>query len=73
MNTRRGSRDLDVAGRASNGPMCDNKYSVSFVVAGGRSIERLSKIVAHELGHIFHLNHDRKQVFSNFSFICELI
>ena len=49
--------DDPVAGRAFVGTMCTGN-SVGFTEDGGRTRSQVFAIAAHELGHIFNMDHD---------------
>ena len=48
----------DTAGVAFLGEMCSDTHSVGFTQDGGDSLSSVSSIAAHELGHIFNMDHD---------------
>ena len=48
----------DTAGVAYLTTMCSDTDSVGFTQDGGRSLSSVASIAAHELGHIFNMNHD---------------
>ena len=48
----------DTAGVAYLTTMCSDTDSLGFTQDGGRSLSSVSSIAAHELGHIFNMNHD---------------
>ena len=52
--------DLDstVIGRAFVGTMCNRRSSTGITQDGGMSFSRVVTTAAHELGHIFNMNHD---------------
>ena len=49
-------------GFAFVGTMCSETSSVGLTQDGGRSLSSTASIAAHELGHIFNMNHDGKQI-----------
>lgn len=52
--------DLDgpTAGIAFKSTMCDDKSSVSLIQDSGFEVESVGSLAAHELGHIFNMDHD---------------
>lgn len=59
--------DGSTIGIAFTATMCESlRNSVGLVQDGGTSLENLISTTAHELGHIFAMDHDsRKRVFIN--------
>lgn len=55
-------RDLDGnnIGIAYIGTMCNRGSSIGLTQDGGRGIDSVGSTAAHELGHIFNMNHDGK-------------
>ena len=49
-------------GFAFVGTMCSETTSVGLTQDGGRSLSTTASIAAHELGHIFNMNHDGTQL-----------
>ena len=49
-------------GIAFVGTMCSTTGSVGVTQDGGRSLSSTASTAAHELGHIFNMNHDGKLV-----------
>ena len=45
-------------GFAFVGTMCSETHSVGLTQDGGRNLASTASTVAHELGHIFNMNHD---------------
>lgn len=56
------SRGVDLLGStvgiAFVGTMCRGRTSVGLSQDGGRRLQGVGSTVAHELGHIFNMNHD---------------
>ena len=50
--------DGDTAGIAFLRTMCSDSNSVGVTQDGGGSLSSVASIAAHELGHIFNMNHD---------------
>ena len=50
----------DTAGIAYLTRMCSDTESVGLTQDGGCSLSSVASIAAHELGHIFNMNHDGK-------------
>lgn len=50
--------DGSVVGVAFVGTMCSGSSSVGFTEDGGRTRPQVFAIAAHELGHIFNMDHD---------------
>ena len=57
-------RGIDLTGStvgfAFVGTMCSETASVGLTEDGGRSLTSTASVVAHELGHIFNMQHDGK-------------
>ena len=55
--------DLDgsTVGIAFIGTMCSTTGSVGVTQDGGRSLSSTASTAAHELGHVFNMNHDGMQ------------
>lgn len=51
------------AGFAFVGTMCSETHSVGLTEDGGRNLVSTASTAAHELGHIFNMNHDGNVVF----------
>ena len=51
-------------GVAFVGVMCRGRSSIGLSQDGGGSLEGVSSTVAHELGHIFNMNHDDGREYS---------
>jgi predicted Zn-dependent protease len=45
-------------GIAFVGTMCSTTSSVGVTQDGGRSLSSVATTAAHELGHVFNMNHD---------------
>ena len=52
--------DGDTVGIAFIGEMCSDTHSVGVTQDGGGSLSSVASTAAHELGHIFNMNHDGK-------------
>ena len=50
--------DGSTIGIAFIGSMCSNTHSVGVTQDGGRSLALVASTAAHELGHIFNMDHD---------------
>ena len=48
----------NTAGIAFLSEMCSDTHSVGVTQDGGHSLSSVASIAAHELGHIFNMNHD---------------
>lgn len=45
------------------GTMCSPTSSVGLTQDGGRSLASTASTAAHELGHIFNMNHDGEKLY----------
>ena len=50
--------DEDTVGIAFTRTMCSDSNSVGVTQDGGASLDVVSSTAAHELGHIFNMDHD---------------
>ena len=52
-------------GLANLGTMCNDHFSVGLSQDGRMSVEGVGSIAAHELGHLFNMEHDDGRAFSS--------
>lgn len=63
--------DNDTVGIAFTGVMCDSLRSVGVTQDGGRAVSSVSSTAAHELGHLFSMEHDNSpSKCGNLVYIC---
>ena len=59
-------------GIAFVGTMCSTTSSVGVTQDGGRSLSSVASTAAHELGHVFNMNHDGRTVWAAWNIIASL-